>query len=152
MGITIDVMLGAAPPEKAGSAASVSETGGEFGIAVGVATLGSLATVVYRGRFEDSVPASVPSDVAATAHDSVSAAAATAATLPGDTGTALLDAAGNAFTGALHGVAWVGAGLFLTLAAVAIAVLRTPKPSTVDTLDRADTADAEPEPVSASAR
>jgi DHA2 family multidrug resistance protein-like MFS transporter len=128
MGITMGVMLGAAPPEKAGSAASVSETSAEFGIATGIATLGSLATVIYRGRFEDSVPSGVPTDAAAAAHDSVTAAAATASRLPGETGAALLDTARDAFTGALHGVGWVGAGVFLVLAVVAVAVLRTPAP------------------------
>jgi DHA2 family multidrug resistance protein-like MFS transporter len=143
MGVTMGVMLGAAPPEKAGSAASVSETGAEFGIAMGVATLGSLATVIYRGRFEDSVPDGVPADAAATAGDSVTAGAATAARLPGETGAALLDTVRDAFTGALHGVAWVGAGLFLVLAVVAVAVLRTPEPSAPDT--------AEDEPVTVAA-
>lgn len=137
MGITMNVILGAAPPEKAGSAASVSETSGEFGIAMGIATLGSLATVIYRGRMDETVPATVPADAAATANESVTAAAATAATLPGEAGAALLDAAREAFTGALHSVAWVGVGVFLTLAVVAVALLRSrtpaaPEPSTAE--------------------
>ncbi|GIJ66995.1 MFS transporter [Virgisporangium ochraceum] len=137
MGITMGVMLGAAPPEKAGSAASVSETSAEFGIATGIATLGSLATVIYRGRFEDSVPSGVPTDAAAAAHDSVTAAAATASRLPGETGAALLDTARDAFTGALHGVGWVGAGVFLVLAVVAVAVLRTPAPPAAEPVGEA---------------
>ncbi|MFD0801847.1 MFS transporter, partial [Streptomonospora algeriensis] len=56
--LVTDVVVGAAPPEKAGSAASMSETSGEFGIAMGVALLGSLSTAVYRGRV--SVPDGVP--------------------------------------------------------------------------------------------
>jgi DHA2 family multidrug resistance protein-like MFS transporter len=135
MGITMNVILGAAPPEKAGSAASVSETSGEFGIAMGIATLGSLATVIYRGQMDETVPGTVPADAAATANESVTAAAATAATLPGEAGAALLGAAREAFTGALHSVAWVGVGVFLALAVVAVALLRsktpaTPEPST----------------------
>ncbi|GIJ63028.1 MFS transporter [Virgisporangium aurantiacum] len=139
MGITMNVILGAAPPEKAGSAASISETSGEFGIAMGIATLGSLATVIYRGRMDETVPGTVPGDAAATANESVTAAAAaaTAATLPGEAGAALLGAAREAFTGALHGVAWVGAGVFLALAVVAVALLRSrtpaaPEPSTAE--------------------
>lgn len=43
-----DRMVGAAPPERAGSASGVSETAAELGIALGVALLGSLATAVQR--------------------------------------------------------------------------------------------------------
>src|SRR6185369_5324274 len=48
MPLTMNLMMAAAPPEKAGSVASLSETSGEFGIATGVALLGSLGTLVYR--------------------------------------------------------------------------------------------------------
>ncbi|MFC9690848.1 MFS transporter [Kribbella sp. NPDC056951] len=39
-----------APPERAGSAASLAQTANEIGIATGLVILGSLATVVYRAR------------------------------------------------------------------------------------------------------
>jgi MFS transporter, DHA2 family, multidrug resistance protein len=42
MALTMNLVLGSAPPEKAGSAASISETSGEFGVALGVAAFGSL--------------------------------------------------------------------------------------------------------------
>lgn len=41
-----DAMVGAAPPERAGSASGISETAAELGIALGVALLGSLATAL----------------------------------------------------------------------------------------------------------
>jgi DHA2 family multidrug resistance protein-like MFS transporter len=145
MGITMGVILGAAPPAKAGSAASVSETSAEFGIAMGVATLGSLATVVYRGRLDDSVPGAVTADAAAAARESVTAGVTTAATVPGDAGAALLDAVRAAFNGALHGVAWAGAGVFLVLAVVAVVLLRTTG-STVDAGPESSTVDDEREP------
>src|SRR2546425_5426898 len=44
MALMIGLILGSAPPEKAGAAASLNETSGEFGIALGIATLGTLAT------------------------------------------------------------------------------------------------------------
>ncbi len=52
MALTANLVLGSAPPEKAGSAASISETSGEFGVALGVAALGSLATIVYRAHLD----------------------------------------------------------------------------------------------------
>ena len=43
-----DLVVGSVPTEKAGSAGALSETSGELGIALGVATPGSLATLVHR--------------------------------------------------------------------------------------------------------
>jgi DHA2 family multidrug resistance protein-like MFS transporter len=40
------LILTAAPPERAGSAAGANETSSEFGIALGIALLGSLAAAV----------------------------------------------------------------------------------------------------------
>ncbi len=45
--LTTDVIVGAAPPERAGAASAISETGSELGGALGIALLGSLATAVY---------------------------------------------------------------------------------------------------------
>ena len=41
-------VVGSAPPAKAGSAASISETSNELGIALGIAILGSIGSIVYR--------------------------------------------------------------------------------------------------------
>ena len=120
MALTMNVILGAAPPEKAGSAASMSETGGEFGVAVGVAALGSLGTLVYRGRLSDTMPAGVPD----TARESLTAAVTTAAQLPARLGGQLLDAARAAFTSGLTTVAAVGAVIFIGLAVASAILLR----------------------------
>lgn len=45
-----ELVVGAAPASKSGSAASLSETVQELGIAVGVALLGSLTAAVYRAQ------------------------------------------------------------------------------------------------------
>ena len=42
--ITTDLVMGAAPPERAGAASAISETSFEFGGALGIAVLGSLFT------------------------------------------------------------------------------------------------------------
>lgn len=44
------LVIGSVPPERAGSAASMSETGNYFGGSLGFALLGVLAAVVYRSR------------------------------------------------------------------------------------------------------
>ncbi|MCR3748731.1 hypothetical protein [Lentzea californiensis] len=47
--LSTDLVVGAAPPEKAGSAAAVSETGMEFGPALGVAVIGTMGAVTGFG-------------------------------------------------------------------------------------------------------
>ena len=46
-----DIVIGAAPPERAGAAAGISETGSELGGALGIAIMGSLVTAVYGSAF-----------------------------------------------------------------------------------------------------
>jgi DHA2 family multidrug resistance protein-like MFS transporter len=48
-----DVIIGIAPPERAGAAAALSETGSELGGALGIAILGSIGATFYRDRVTD---------------------------------------------------------------------------------------------------
>jgi DHA2 family multidrug resistance protein-like MFS transporter len=122
MALTMNLVLGSTPPEKAGSAASISETSGEFGVALGVATLGSLATVVYRAHID--VPVGVPAAVDDAARQGITAATHAAGQLSGPLGADLLDAAREAFTAGLTTVAGVGAAIFVALAVVAARAFR----------------------------
>ena len=47
--VASDVILASVPKERAGAAAAVSETAYELGMALGIATLGSIVIGVYRG-------------------------------------------------------------------------------------------------------
>jgi DHA2 family multidrug resistance protein-like MFS transporter len=126
MPLLTNILLGAAPPEKAGSAASLSETGGEFGIALGVASLGTLGTVVYRHELAANLPTDVPSAVADAARDSITAATTAAQGLPGGAAADLMDVAGTAFASGLSVVAIVGTVLFTAMAVATAVVLREP--------------------------
>ena len=114
--------IGAAPPEKAGSAGALVGTGGEFGVAFGVAALGSIGTAVYTAQVE--VPTAVSGELAATAEESVSGAAAVAGQLSQPVAGDLLASAREAFTGGLSAVAAVSAVLFVGLAILAGRALR----------------------------
>jgi MFS transporter, DHA2 family, multidrug resistance protein len=116
------LMMSSAPQEKAGAAGSLQSTGGEFGIALGVALLGSVATAIYRG--DVIVPAEVPAGQAAVAGESIAGANAVVHTLPDPIGTHLLDSARDAFTQALHVIAGINAVLFVGLAVFVVAKLR----------------------------
>jgi MFS transporter, DHA2 family, multidrug resistance protein len=50
MALATNLMIGAAPPERAGGAAAISSTAPQLGGALGIALLGSLITAVYRNE------------------------------------------------------------------------------------------------------
>ncbi|MGB3229711.1 MAG: MFS transporter, partial [Mycobacterium sp.] len=87
--VASDVILASVPRERAGSAAAVSETAYELGMALGIATLGSIVTAVYRTVV---IAPSVPADVATAARDSLPGALRAADGLPADQATGLLTA------------------------------------------------------------
>jgi DHA2 family multidrug resistance protein-like MFS transporter len=111
-----------APPEKAGSAGSLGTTSGELGTALGIATIGSLATVFYQAHL--TIPAGVPAGAAAAANDSLASATSAASSLPESIGQSLLSAAREAFTLAYNNTAIVLAVLFVGLAVIAATTLK----------------------------
>jgi len=56
MALGTDMVIGTAPPQKAGSAAAMAETAMEFGIALGVAVFGVIGTAVAGGALLDAAP------------------------------------------------------------------------------------------------
>ncbi|GAA3954673.1 MFS transporter [Actinomadura viridis] len=106
-----DIVVGAAPPERSGSAAALSETVQELGVAVGVALLGSLTTATYRTAIE-ARPA-LPRSVAEPYDDSLSGATSVADQLP----AGALRHAQEAFTSGLNTAA-IAAGIAIAGASV----------------------------------
>jgi DHA2 family multidrug resistance protein-like MFS transporter len=122
--LATDMIVGSAPPERAGAASGISETSAEFGGALGIAVLGSVGTAVYRNRVADAFPDGVPPDAAETARDTLGGAVAVADGLPDRLGAALLDAAREAFTQGLHVTAVTSAAIVLGMAILAVVLLR----------------------------
>jgi MFS transporter, DHA2 family, multidrug resistance protein len=118
--LTNDLILGAAPPERAGAASAISETGAELGGALSIAILGTIGTAVYRAQVDDGIPASLPNDQAGTARDTLGGAVATSTELTEALANQVLEAARLAFTQGLRVVALVSA-ILAALAAVAVA-------------------------------
>ena len=123
-----NIVLGAAPPEKAGAAAAISQTSNELGFALGIATMGALAAAVYRGHIAENLPAGVPAGAAQAAYETFAGATAAAAHLPAAVGDALLAAGRAAFTDGLHLVAAISAALLAAVAVLVLATLRHIKP------------------------
>jgi DHA2 family multidrug resistance protein-like MFS transporter len=122
--LAIDMIVGVAPPERAGAASAVAETAAEFGGAVGIAAFGSLGVAVYRSGMSDSVPVGVPVEAAAAARDTLGAAVETAVRLPDMLGSALVDTARDAFIQGVHLSAGISALGALGLAVLAVTLLR----------------------------
>jgi DHA2 family multidrug resistance protein-like MFS transporter len=119
--LTNDLIIGSAPPERAGAAAGVSETAAEVGGALGIAVLGSIGVAVYRRGVDDALPATLSTGEADAAQGTLGGALEVAASLPAALGDALVAAAEAAFTTGLHLGALIAAVSSLALAGVVLA-------------------------------
>jgi MFS transporter, DHA2 family, multidrug resistance protein len=118
--LSTDLIVGSAPPERAGAASAISETGAELGGALGIAILGSIGTAVYRSEIAHAVPADASAQAAAAARDTLGGAVAVADQLP----SSVLQAATEAFTQGLQIAAGTTAAVVAAVAIVAAVLLR----------------------------
>jgi DHA2 family multidrug resistance protein-like MFS transporter len=127
--LTNDVIIGAAPPERAGAAAAISETGAEFAGALGIAVFGSLGIAVYRGAMAGAVPADLPLAAAEAARGTLGGTVAIAEQLPVQLGAALVEAGRLAFIDGLQLTAAISAVGSLGLAVFILVALRNVRTS-----------------------
>jgi MFS transporter, DHA2 family, multidrug resistance protein len=120
-----EMVIGSVPARKAGAASAMSETCGEFGIAMGIALFGSLGTAVYRAE----MPAQAPAE----ARESLAGAVRV-----GD--DALLDTARDAFTSGLHTVAAIAAGIVVVFAVTGMIALRKKATPSVEVVEEPELA------------
>ncbi|GLY84247.1 MFS transporter [Actinoallomurus iriomotensis] len=102
------MVVGSVPPERAGSAASMSETSNYFGSSLGLALLGVTAASVYQHHMAH---AGVPA-----ARETLAGAVTAARNLPSDQAAELLHTAKDAFTSGLNLTGAIAAALFAALA------------------------------------
>jgi DHA2 family multidrug resistance protein-like MFS transporter len=109
-------IMGAAPPERGGMAASIEEVGFELGGSLGVAVFGSVMTATYAMSLVLPENVTLPANV----RDSLDEALLVADSLGAETARALRDAGRAAFTDALRAVL-IGIGaLWLLTGAVIV--------------------------------
>ncbi|GAA2391937.1 MFS transporter [Nonomuraea africana] len=117
MALTTNLVIAAAPQEKAGAASAVNTTASDLGVSLGIALLGTIGTVVYR--------AAMPAGSAET----LAGELAVAEGLPAAQGEALVAAARSAFTDGLNVASGVAAVLTAVAALLAVTLLRRVPPT-----------------------
>jgi DHA2 family multidrug resistance protein-like MFS transporter len=122
--LTTDIVLTAAPPERAGAASALSETSSEFGGALGIAVMGSIVTAIYRGEVASTLPAGVPPAAAEIARGTIGGAVSVAGELPGALAADLLESARAPFGQAFGATAAISAVIAIGVAILAAALLR----------------------------
>jgi DHA2 family multidrug resistance protein-like MFS transporter len=144
---TTDLVVSSAPPERAGAASGISETGAELGGALGIAILGSIGVAVYRGTLADTLPAGVPAEAAAAARDTLGGALGAATQLPGEVGVALLAAAQEAFVRGMQLTVSLSAVVAVAIAVASTVLLRAvPAGAEAEAAAPEPVAAAQPEP------
>jgi DHA2 family multidrug resistance protein-like MFS transporter len=83
--IVAGLVVNAAPQEQSDSASALSETASEFGGALGIALLGSLATFIYRCALNGIAPRGIPTGTMETALRGIGTASSLASRLDDST-------------------------------------------------------------------
>jgi MFS transporter, DHA2 family, multidrug resistance protein len=122
--LTTDLIIGTAPPERAGAASAISETGAELGGALGIALFGSIGIALYRAAMGESIPASMLSADAASARATLGGAIDAATRMSPPEGQVLIDRGRSAFLEALRICAAISTIGSLALSAFVAATLR----------------------------
>jgi MFS transporter, DHA2 family, multidrug resistance protein len=118
--LATDTIVGAAPPERAGAASALSETGSELGGALGIAVLGSVGAAVYRVGMAPVGQGGAAQGAITVARGTIGGAIGVAGGLPSTAGAELVDAARVAFTRSMR----VTSGISAIVAAItAVAVM-----------------------------
>ena len=96
-----DTVMAAVPEADAGIGSAVNDVSRELGGALGIATIGSVVSSLYRSNIADALDGAVPAEIAELAGESVGVANAAAATLPAETAATVVTAANEAFIDAM---------------------------------------------------
>ena len=95
--LTNDIIIAAAPPERAGAASGIAETCAELGGALGIAIFGSIGVAVYRGALAHVLPGDISREAFDAATSTLGGAVAMAQQLAPAVGAAVVTAAREAF-------------------------------------------------------
>ena len=128
-GLTTELIVGSAPPERAGAASGISETGSELGGALGISILGSIGLAVYRGEVGRDLPAGLPAEVVTAVRDTLGAAVGVAQQLPADLGVKVVAVATQAFVQSMVVASTISVVLAIGVAVLSFFMLRDVEPT-----------------------
>ena len=124
-GLTTELIVGSAPPERAGAASGISETGAELGGALGISILGSIGVAIYRGDDRRRPARATPGRRRRTPRAIRSARPWPWPTqLPGELGTPSSTVARDAFVQGMQAAATISAVVAVGVAILAVVALR----------------------------
>lgn len=111
-----DLVVTAAPKERAGAASALSETGIELGAAMGIAVLGSLGAFVYSKQVQDAQLGPLVGSHAQVIQTTLANALQVLPELPASTHETVLGIVQPAFVSGMAAATLVGAAITLSLA------------------------------------
>ncbi len=120
-----DTVMAAVPEADAGIGSAVNDVSRELGGALGIATIGSVVSSLYRSNVGDALDGAVPADVAELAGESIGVAKLAAQSLPLETAATVIEAANSAFVDAM--VTGFRVSAVILVSAVVIAFTLIPK-------------------------
>lgn len=121
------IIIGSAPPEKAGTVGSIAETSNQLGVALGIAILGSIGAWTYRTQIVKHFPGSSTNQLIVSIGESITGATSVANALDASNKVSLLLYAKQSFVTGFHVVAAIGAIVFLGLTFITAKGLRLVK-------------------------
>jgi len=121
--LSTDLIVGSAPPERAGAAAALSETGSELGGALGIGVLGSIGTAVYCHAMTTGLPPGPSLQISEAARNTLGGAMRDQSGLAASVQQSLHRVAQSAFTSSMNAAGWACVVVALVMAVVLILLI-----------------------------
>jgi EmrB/QacA subfamily drug resistance transporter len=118
-----DTVMAAVPEADAGIGSAVNDVSRELGGALGIATIGSVVSSLYRSNMADALNGAVPTELVELAGESVGVAALATQNLPTGTATIVLDAARATFVDAMTAGFRISAAFLATAVVIALTLI-----------------------------
>lgn len=124
MVLSTELVVASAPPDKTGSASSLSETCSELGMSLGVALLGTVGSIVYRANIDSDLVARLPDELATSVREHLTVALSVVDKLPESLQASFVASTRTAFMTGLQVAGGISAVLLLGLTVVFLTVLK----------------------------
>ena len=118
-----DTVMAAVPEADAGVGSAVNDVSRELGGALGIATIGSIVSSLYRSNVDDALIGVVPDEVVELVGEGVGVASAISAELPESIAAVVIPAANQAFVDAMVSGFRISAAVLVTAVVIAFTLI-----------------------------